>query len=216
MELSRGHERAGAELISYAILGHHAGLPDKHNETGQCFDRRLDSFANKLDPVWKTELPHDLTGLLSDELLEIIKAAGPCAKFDFSVVARMIFSCLVDADFKDSEAYYVAREHREADRSRPSLASLLPGFISAFDGKVSSLPKEGDLNRLRGDILSHVRHIASNVETHASIAAGRRGKRENLCAIVSATAMSKWSVGKLGFTSFLRHPLRPNMELFFG
>jgi CRISPR-associated endonuclease/helicase Cas3 len=161
MALAKGHDRTIAELCAYTILGHHAGLPDRLNDTAACFTRRVDEFKDVLDPVWKTELSHDLTGLVPGRIMQAIQTAGPHAKFDVSVVVRFIFSCLVDADFKDTETFYVARENREADREWPSLESLLPGFVSSFDAALAAKPKTGELNALRSRILSHVRRNAT-------------------------------------------------------
>jgi hypothetical protein len=57
------------------------------------------------------------------------------ARFAFQVafLGRMIFSCLVDADFKDTEQFYARIEEREVDRDWPTLQSILPGLIGAFD-----------------------------------------------------------------------------------
>jgi len=60
-----------AQLIVYAILGHHAGLPDKQNEFGHCVRRRLEEFQGRLDPIWEREIKADLTGLMPPELLRV-------------------------------------------------------------------------------------------------------------------------------------------------
>lgn len=107
-----------AELVAYTILGHHAGLPDKFNEFGHCFLRRVREFEDRLDPVWKDQLSFDLGDLQMRELMGKLSPEKRIAEFELSVVTRMLFSCLVDADFKDTEAFYDALEGRQSNRER--------------------------------------------------------------------------------------------------
>ena len=149
-----------AELLAYCILGHHAGLPDWHNEFGHCFKRRIDNYGNTLDPVWKREVDCDLAGLMPEALLKRLMARARYRSFDLSVIGRILFSCLVDADFKDTERHYAAIEGWTPDREWPSLQDLLPSFIKRFDAHMARKAAEADdtgLNRLRRDILAHVR-----------------------------------------------------------
>src|SRR5690606_19258092 len=50
-----GMDRGVAELLSYAIAGHHSGLPDKEAETGSLAER-LKKPVQPLDPVWREEI----------------------------------------------------------------------------------------------------------------------------------------------------------------
>jgi len=82
-------------LIAYPIAGHHAGL---HNglDAGACLKARL----TKTIPEWKINAPQ--------ELLEPPPLPGLCLPGDpFAVAfaARMLFSCLVDADFLATEGF---------------------------------------------------------------------------------------------------------------
>ena len=153
----KGDDALVAELVAYCILGHHAGLPDRQNETDACFDARLQRFAGEAglqpDPIWKTELLLDASGLVPAALR---RGAHPA--FQLSVMARMLFSCLVDADFNDTERYYCGLGEIEPDREWPTLASLLPGFTARFDAYMGAKASaDSELNRLRGEILAHVR-----------------------------------------------------------
>ena len=57
--------------------------------------------------------------------------------FDLSVAIRMIFSCLVDADYRDTEAFY-AGTRGAGGRSRVAgAADLLPAFVAAFDAQMA-------------------------------------------------------------------------------
>lgn len=148
-----------AELIAYAIAGHHAGLPDRKNDTAACLDLRVKQSLPALDPAWKAEIGESVSGLAPPFLRTLRKEDF---QFSLSVMGRMLFSCLVDADFKDTEAFYAAIEGRSPDRNWPTLAALLPGFRSAFEAHMHDMaPAQTPLNRLRSDILAHVRGKAA-------------------------------------------------------
>lgn len=166
MARANGLDRWMLELIAYCILGHHAGLPDKMPEQGASnpnasFKQRFEHFRDALDPVWKTEIDGDLSGVMADHISALIRRGGAHAKFDLSVVARFLFSCLVDADFKDTERFYTRLEGRKPDRDWPSLRSLLSDYRARFDGYMAAKPTEGEVNRLRREILARVRSKAS-------------------------------------------------------
>lgn len=152
------------ELVAYCIAGHHAGLPDRKNETAASLDRRLEADVPALDPIWQQELAEASQRWsegLAPDLLRTIPPAD--ADFSLSVMARMIFSCLVDADFKDTEAFYDRLEGRSRDRDWPALQECLPRFLTLFDAHMAEKADAGgELNRLRGDILHHVRAQAAN------------------------------------------------------
>jgi CRISPR-associated endonuclease/helicase Cas3 len=165
-DLAKGHDKAVVEIIAYAILGHHAGLPDRLNETNACFETRMKRPV-KVDRAWQgdlgSEVSADIEGLAKD--LPQLRIKDPQRLgFALSFMGRMIFSCLVDADFKDTEAFYVSLGRRAADRDWPSLQSLLPDFRARFDvhmARFAERPvgseKSRTLNVLRAEILAHVR-----------------------------------------------------------
>jgi CRISPR-associated endonuclease/helicase Cas3 len=160
-DLAKGldpYSRIVVELAAYVILGHHAGLPDKKTADPSCYQARIDNFQDaRLDPVWKDEIESDLTGIVPDWLPSMIRPGNPHLDFDLSVAARFLFSCVVDADFKNTEKFYTALENREVDREWPLLQDLLPELRARFDTHMAGMSRDGDLNRLRRDILAHVR-----------------------------------------------------------
>lgn len=150
-----GPDRIIAELIAYAIAGHHAGLPDRQSDAPSCLDRRLEQPLPPLDPVWRAELEVAFGPLTPDFARSFARADLP---FGLSVMGRMIFSCLVDADFKDTEAFYARQGGYSPDRDWPTLASLLPQFIADFDAHMATFAADDrEVNHLRRDVLAHVR-----------------------------------------------------------
>lgn len=157
--LARGVDAGVAELLMYTILGHHAGLPDKHNPYAHCLKRRIEEYKDRLDPTWRNEIVWDLSELMPLELIRAIRTQY--AAFDLSVIARFLFSCLIDADYKDTEIFYEKREGRQPDREWTGLQNLLPDFTARFETYMAGRQRDGDLNRLRGEILAHVRSKAA-------------------------------------------------------
>ena len=154
----KGSDKGMAELIAYAIAGHHAGLPDMSGETSGLADR-LKKVVPPLDAIWRNEIEINSTGLAPANLKPRAKIGG----FQIAFLGRMIFSCLVDADFLDTEAFYAAVDGRQIDRSWPLLSDEIERMIALFDAHISGKRREAadtPLNRLRGEILSHVREKA--------------------------------------------------------
>jgi len=149
-----------AEVLAYAILGHHAGLPDKSGDEAACLDRRLEKPMATLESAWRSYLPDDFEAL-GKELLARLRPERSKAGFDLSVSVRMLFSCLVDADYRDTEAFYSRLEGRSRDRTWPDFQNLLPGLRQRFDAHMVGFEGSSDLNQLRAEILSHVRSCAS-------------------------------------------------------
>lgn len=143
-----------AEVLAYAILGHHAGLPDKSGDDNACLDRRIERDAPPLDPAWQAHLPVNFEAA-AREIVGHMR--GEKAGFDLSVAVRMVFSCLVDADFRDTEAFYDRLENRRCDRAWPTLQCLLPDLRQRFAAHMEGFGTSSDINRVRAQILSHVR-----------------------------------------------------------
>lgn len=155
-------ERSIADLLSYAILGHHAGLPDRRGPGEATVDARLDGFdPARLDPAWEDEVPFDFDGVIGEFRARIDGVAPRHVAFDLSVAVRMIFSCLVDADFRDTEAFYAGIEGRRIDRAWPDLQDIRAGLLARFEIYMQTRPQTGEVNALRRDILSHVRGKAA-------------------------------------------------------
>lgn len=154
MNRARGAEKMVAEVLAYAILGHHAGLPDKDGSDA-AMARRLDRFIDGIPAAVTAAAQVDLAPLVP-EISALLRPAA-LAGFDLSVLGRMVFSCLVDADFRDTEAYYDRLENRSRDRDWPALPDILPQLRATFDAHMAGFTAQTPLNHLRAEVLARIR-----------------------------------------------------------
>jgi CRISPR-associated endonuclease/helicase Cas3 len=153
-------ERFGADprgrILAYLIAGHHAGLPDWHpDETGRAaLQVRLGpESAPMLAEVHAQAPPQDLL----DAPLPSSAPLG--ARAGFALWVRMLFSCLVDADFLDTEAFM--SPGRSAGRQGFATIEALRGRLDAHMHALESLAEPSPVNRIRGDVLRQCRAAAA-------------------------------------------------------
>jgi CRISPR-associated endonuclease/helicase Cas3 len=156
-----GMDRGMAELVAYAIAGHHAGLPDREGDAASLTER-LGKTVESLDPIWRDQIRVDGAGLFPTSFRH--HADRTLLPFQLGFLGRMLFSCLVDADFRDTEAFYAGMQGGSIDRGWPTLPDIVERLIAAFDTYVAEKRKtapDTDVNLLRAEILAHVRTRAS-------------------------------------------------------
>jgi len=151
-------------LLAYAIAGHHAGLadgaPDKDQQRSTLRERLSDDYHKTLPPLlpeWERELVlPEKVGL--PEGFRPTKGSDRGA-FQFALLTRMIFSCLVDADFIDTDNFYRRIEGKATreENTGPSLQALR----DRLNTHLASLPKNGGVNPIRAHVLGHVRGKAA-------------------------------------------------------
>lgn len=154
-------ERYGAlgTLLSYGIAGHHAGLANGRDVGERTpLSERLRSDLPPLSEAWREEIPLPAANELAAPVG--FSARPQRGQFQLAFLARMLFSCLVDADYQDTEAFY-RRAGGLSSRRRgqaPALAELrerLDIFLSGFQA-------DSEVNRLRAQVLDGVRSGAAS------------------------------------------------------
>ncbi len=139
-------------LLAYLIAGHHAGLANGRDSGERTpLKGRLEADLPPLEPVWQQEIT------LPGELRPPDSFEWQKRRFHFqlSFFARMVFSCLVDADFIDTEHFYALHE-----KGFPNARGGGPGLgvlRDALNSYLAAFKANSDVNRLRGEILTHVR-----------------------------------------------------------
>jgi len=128
-------------LLSYPILGHHAGLCD------------YTSFETEMNRMF----PEDVTSEERQDIqipFEKIKMFG---KEGCNHLIRMLYSCLVDADFLDTEAF-MDGEKASLRGNHKELSELLP----LAKKKLSSFQQDTEVNKIRAEILQHCDEMADS------------------------------------------------------
>jgi CRISPR-associated endonuclease/helicase Cas3 len=141
-------------VLAYLIAGHHAGLDDWHSGLKE----RLNS-ADSQEELRSAlaGVPEAHQGILHPTLPVAPRIPG--GEAGFALWVRMLFSCLVDADFLDTEAYFDAG--KPARRSGfPTLAQILAAFDQHMNTKAAEAPAT-PVNVLRADILRQCRTKAA-------------------------------------------------------
>ena len=164
------------KLMAFCIAGHHAGLA---NGNGEGDNRRTlkDRLALQfgadipaLDNLWQQEikLPETLS-------VPPLKADTHHPFFSYAFFTRMLYSCLVDADYLDTEAFYSNLENKAVERGGyPDLNALQDNFnqfINNFRRRIAQAPEKTEaekrnaaLNRLRSEILDYAVEQASQAQ----------------------------------------------------
>ena len=139
-------DKAG-RIFGYPIAGHHAGLADW--QTAEAGNKSL------IHRIQNDELLKN--ALASDIPAEIIERSLPKQKFNtkegHALWIRMLYSCLVDADFLDTEAF-LEPEKAKTRKDYPSLNELLPLFESYMTKKLADPTLSPTfVNKQRAEIL---------------------------------------------------------------
>lgn len=134
-------------LLAYLIAGHHAGLPDWNGDNSSLFQR--------LERARKEG--HLDEALSAKPLQAILDADKPTSRpkgkaENLHLWLRMLFSCLVDADFLDTEAY-MAPVKTAQRRTYPAIDELLARFTAYMETLRARAPATA-VNALRARVLA--------------------------------------------------------------
>lgn len=156
---------ACAWALAYAIAGHHAGLADWDGDgrsalvsrfqeayetkvvggIGQCLGEG-DSQIN-FNPLMlhcQPPLPKSFLGLTTENYLNESE--------NFHLWVRMLFSCLIDADFLDTESFMTPE--RAQDRGGYATLAELEKAFGLFMKKLSASAADTPVNRCRQNVLN--------------------------------------------------------------
>jgi CRISPR-associated endonuclease/helicase Cas3 len=224
MQLSQAPDGDGRSLwriLAYVIAGHHAGLADATG--GQS------SLEGRLDPTRKIEAfqhaapPEVLAPPQELPCPDLVFSRKDPARgaFQFSFFTRMLFSCLVDADFLQTEAFM----NRAKSALRPSVENRFESMQRALDaelqrlaGRSSSGPGQSLVSQCRQEVLADCLRSADQEpglfsltvptgggKTLASLAfALKHARKHNLNRVIYA----------IPFTSIIEQSARVFREVF--
>jgi CRISPR-associated endonuclease/helicase Cas3 len=155
-----GADHFAALIGSYCIAGHHGGLSNWRGERG--LTDRLRKTLPALDESWHRDLAPQADRLFPSDFKRHPDKSR--AAFQLAMLGRMAFSCLVDADFRDTESFYAEAGGIGVDRDWPPLAAIIDGLINQFNIHMDEMADRGrnsPLGILRASILAHARKKAA-------------------------------------------------------
>ena len=143
--------RLGDIAGAFAIAGHHGGLPDPGTrmsaDASTLFARLNKPLTGELDPSnWRSEQA-PITG----DALPVWFRQVPRPRMGFvnAMYTRMLFSCLVDADYLDTEAFMTCEKvERDGGETLPVLLGKLRSYVEPW-----LAVKGAGINRIRNDLL---------------------------------------------------------------
>lgn len=195
------HATAGARIclekgglyspIAYCIAGHHSGLPDYGSEkfdTGSASTlmgrkkKRLEDYQDFQKEIQVPEL----------KTLPFVPKETKNPDFSLSVFIRMLYSCLVDADFLDTENFMKGGEtERSSGESMETLLEKLEKHISKW-------LLNTDINTVNGRRTEILKHCME-----------QGGKERGIFRLTVPTGGGK-TVASLAFA--LRHAVKNHMK----
>lgn len=132
-------------ILAYLIAGHHAGLPDwHHSDSGNAaLSQRLSGIQQgdktKWDPYLRTLEPKLSTTLSPPKFI---------SRKNLHFWIRMLFSCLVDADYLDTETFVQGDTRRGNFQTIETLSKAFFHFLDQKQTHALDTP----INKLRSEI----------------------------------------------------------------
>ncbi len=130
-------------FLSYPIIGHHAGLYD----------------YGDFEEIIKKRLPPEIRHDVNKVPLSIPRRLDSMEKKDFHHFIRMLYSCLVDADYLDTESF-MNEENTKLRGHKKTLQQLsldLKSYLDSFVAKAADSP----INKIRNIVQKRCLEISN-------------------------------------------------------
>ncbi len=138
--LAAGKHKVLGKLLAYCLAGHHGGLPDWDG-----LERRLHNASDPGEAAAIAVYNRFPQGFPFREI------TGNKTGFVLSFFTRMVFSCLVDADWLDTEAF-MDREKAAWRGGYPTLSKLSERFFPRLEDLTARVD-DTPVNRIRREVL---------------------------------------------------------------
>jgi CRISPR-associated endonuclease/helicase Cas3 len=150
--------------LAFAIAGHHTGLAngiDEGQERSNLKKRLALEFGKNLpdlDELWRQEI--ELPRTLRIPALKPHLPQGKYTNFGLMFFARMLFSCLIDADRIDTENHARSTDGKAPLATNFPNIAILQAQLGQHLQELAKGAKQSDVNVLRQHILTHARQQA--------------------------------------------------------
>lgn len=147
-------EKLTSLFLSYVIAGHHAGLPDYNEGEGASLTSRLfkSSTEIQIEELEAINCSESDQQLLEIDIPTSKPSSGKLKSDTLNLWIRMLFSCLVDADYLDTESFISP----ETSKQRGNYLSIkeLKDRFDVFMYDMSGNTSDTQVNRKRHEVLS--------------------------------------------------------------
>ena len=162
-KLGETHGPSGAlaaRVLAYLIASHHAGLYDWNGGLSERLQE--DDCKIELQEARAANPPESILGQ-GDFVPDLTRIPGGSA--GFALWVRLLFSCLVDADFLDTEAHFDAEKPARRE-GFPTLEAMQTAFDNSMTTMTAMTPKATTTNAMsvndfRADVLRQCRDKAA-------------------------------------------------------
>jgi CRISPR-associated endonuclease/helicase Cas3 len=141
-------------ILAYLVAGHHAGIPDWYpSETANAaLSVRLEEGGENLERI------QDFAGATIRMLRQTFRPPNFVKRGDFHLWVRMLYSCLVDADYLDTETcmHPAQGEGRGGFKTLSELKPIFDAYMENKSAKADRTP----VNAIRQEILEACRSAA--------------------------------------------------------
>ncbi|OFW37587.1 MAG: CRISPR-associated endonuclease Cas3'' [Acidobacteria bacterium RIFCSPLOWO2_12_FULL_60_22] len=173
---------------AFAIAGHHAGLHDRH---------RLQSLID--DPKYDTTCRLPLLEQRFRECVGKIPATISLPQFvqsgtpwNLELYIRMIFSCLVDADYLDTEKHSTG-----ISRTATRLEQINDQIMKRLNAERKSKPLGGTVNHIRSEIFNQCLEKASQKQGFFSLTVPTGGGKTLSGMAFALAHAQKWNLDRI-------------------
>lgn len=159
----RGKSLAGAgRILAYVVAAHHAGLANGAGAGARTplQDRLRDASIPKAD-AWRQEIELPASAAMPQSRVHPNPEVAPLrGGLQRSLLARMVFSCLIDADRTDTGEFYATQKGAVLPvYDGPRLLELKTRLAAYIVAKFANA--DGEVNRIRAEVLAAARDAAN-------------------------------------------------------
>ena len=120
-------------LLAYVVAGHHAGLPNygNENESGSLAERKIKDIPDY--SAYKEEVEFEKVSFSFPERFKKgLDSDKKVQNYEFYLLIKMLFSCLVDADYLETEKFLDLKKYqlRKQNASIEQLAEMFNNYMS--------------------------------------------------------------------------------------